>query len=197
MSRALFVSGDYVVMNLPAAASRIQDSTQRIVMRISWSVLLAASALFLAIACGGDDDDDEGRDTVERLGDQPVNDHGTEAVSGKSEIEFGADDFYFEPTFLRGTAGQKLILKVHNEGNARHNVSISALNLDRDVDVGQEIEVEVTFPQSSVALFFCKYHQAQGMVGELLVGDAQPAAAPVASGTTPAAGASGSDPYGY
>jgi plastocyanin len=101
---------------------------------------------------------------------------------------------YFDPTFLRGEAGQTLTLKIQNEGNAKHNFSIPSQNIDTDIDAGAEATVEITFPQSGVALFLCKYHQGQGMVGELLSGNAEPTEVAVpASSTTP--GAVGTDPY--
>ena len=164
-------------------------------MRVAWILLLAVPAL-LFVACGDDDDDDdvEGGATIDQLGDQSVNDHGTEDVSGESEVEFEADDFYFGPTFLRGEPGQTLTLQIENEGDTRHNITIDEANLDEDIDAGQTASVEVTFPEEGVILFYCKYHRAQGMVGELLVGDAQPTAVaiPGSSGTP---GAVQDDPY--
>jgi plastocyanin len=129
--------------------------------------------LLLAGACGDDDDD---ADKIDKLGDQQVNDHGTEDVTGKSEVEFETDNFYFGPTFLRGAAGQTLKLEIENEGDAKHNFTLMGSAIDTDIEPGAKAEIQVTFPASGVALFFCKYHRAQGMVGELLVGAAQPAA---------------------
>jgi plastocyanin len=167
-------------------------------MRSLCLILAAIPALILFPACGGDDDDDDG--VLDRLGNQAVNDHGTLDATGESEIEFEADDVYFDPTFLRGEAGQKLTLKIQNDGNARHNFSIPSQNLDQDIEAGAETTVEITFPQSGVALFLCKYHQGQGMVGELLSGDAQPTAvagapSPGSSGTPGATGTISYDPY--
>lgn len=168
-------------------------------MRRMLPLLLAAPALVLvAAACGGDDDDDDNGGngggaaaTIDHLGNQPVNDHGTQDVAGKTELEFETDDFYFGPTFLKGTPGQKLTLKVENEGKSVHNFSLSDQNVDTDIKAGGDATVEITFPESGVALFFCKYHRGQGMVGELLTGDATPAAVSAstggaAGGTTPA-----------
>ena len=54
---------------------------------------------------------------------------------------------------------------------------MKSLGIDKDVPAKGKIDIEVTFPASGVALFTCKYHAAQGMSGELLVGDASPQAA--------------------
>jgi len=102
------------------------------------------------------------------------NDHGTMDVRGKSELDVEADDNYFEPTFLRGDPGQTITLKVENEGNANHNFSVDALGINTNIPPKGEAEIKVTFPQSGVTPFFCRFHAATGMNGALLVGDATP-----------------------
>lgn len=54
-----------------------------------------------------------------------ANDHPTEGVSGQASIEFEMDDFSFEPAVLEGGPGQSLTLEAFNEGEARHNVTIT------------------------------------------------------------------------
>jgi len=102
------------------------------------------------------------------------NDHGTVDVRGKDEIDVEADDYYFEPTFLRGAPGQTLKLVVENESGSLHNVSIPGLGVDTNVPPHASAEIEVTFPRSGSTTFFCKFHTALGMNGALLVGDAAP-----------------------
>jgi YVTN family beta-propeller protein len=99
-------------------------------------------------------------------------DHGTREVKGQTELELEADDYYFAPTFLRGEPGQKLKLAIDNESGMLHNLSIPAQGIDQDVPPKGKVEVEITFPQSGVVPFFCKFHAALGMRGEFLVGDA-------------------------
>jgi plastocyanin len=107
-----------------------------------------------------------------KIGSDTANDHGTEAVSGGS-FELEADneegDFYFKPTILTGTAGQKVTLEVKNEGDTEHNFSIDDQTIDQDLEAGKSAEVDVTFPQSGVVEFYCKYHRTSGMAGELKV----------------------------
>jgi len=109
-----------------------------------------------------------------RLGATTFDDRGTRDVRGLTRVEVEADDYYFEPTFLRGTPGQRLTLVVENESGTLHNLSIPALHVDRDVPPKGKIEVEVTFPATGVVHLFCKVHEALGMNGELLAGDAAP-----------------------
>lgn len=125
----------------------------------------------VAAACGGGEEGDEaagGEATIE-LDGQAANDHGSEDVAGRAEVELTADDFYFEPTVLEGEAGQEVTLHVTNEGDALHNVSIEDQGIDEDVQADQSIDVTVTFPNSGLLVFVCKYHVAEGMLGGLKV----------------------------
>jgi plastocyanin len=103
------------------------------------------------------------------IGSDTANDHGSKDVSGMDETEVELDDFYFEPTVIKGTAGAQIKLELDNEGQALHNFSLPEQNIDQDVTAGQKVDVTVTFPQSGFLEFFCKYHKASGMVGELTV----------------------------
>jgi YVTN family beta-propeller protein len=115
------------------------------------------------------------------LGHLTFSDHGLKEVTGHTELELEADDYYFAPTFLRGNPGQKLTLEVENESATLHNLSIPAQGLDKDIPPKGKVELDITFPSTGVVHFFCKFHSALGMNGELLTGNAQPQ--PVAQGT--------------
>ena len=79
------------------------------------------------------------------------------------------DDFYFNPTIITGTPGQKVTIKLANEGSPTHNFTLEDQNIDQDVSPGSDATVTVTFPQSGTLEFYCKFHRSQGMVGELSV----------------------------
>jgi hypothetical protein len=64
------------------------------------------------------------------LGNLTFSDHGTKDVKGQAELDLEADNYYFEPTFLRGTPGQKLKLEIENESSTLHNFSIPEQNVD-------------------------------------------------------------------
>jgi plastocyanin len=104
------------------------------------------------------------------IGSDMANDHGTKDFSGQDEAEVELDNFYFEPTVIKGTAGAELKLELDNESETLHNFTLSDQNIDQDVQAGQKVDVTVTIPQSGFVEFFCKYHKASGMVGELTTG---------------------------
>jgi len=110
------------------------------------------------------------------LGDLTFSDHGTKDVKGKGALDLEADNYYFGPTFLRGTPGQKLKLEIENESSTLHNFSILEQNIDVDIPRKAKVVVEVTFPSSGAVRYFCKFHSTRGMNGELLAGDAKPQA---------------------
>jgi plastocyanin len=103
------------------------------------------------------------------IGSDTANNHGSKDVSGASSADVEQDDFYFDPTILTGTPGQKVTIKLSNEGSATHNFTLEDQNIDQTVSPGQDATVTVTFPQSGTLEFYCKFHRSQGMVGELSV----------------------------
>jgi len=111
------------------------------------------------------------------LGGVAYADHGTKDVRKRSKLELEADDYYFSPTFLRGSPGQKLTLLVENEASTLHNISIPALGIDKDIPPKGKVQVDVTFPASGTLAVSCKFHGSLGMNGQLLTGDAGPSGA--------------------
>ena len=145
--------------------------------RLARIIGLCAVVLLLGAACGGDDEpqggatsssgEEEGG-TVQVAG-QDANDHGEADLSGRDEFDLEMDDFYFEPTVLTGEAGQTILIELENEGNAPHTFTIDDQGVDVEVEAGRSGEAEVTFPDSGEVLFYCRFHQGQGMRGGLKV----------------------------
>jgi plastocyanin len=115
---------------------------------------------------GGGGESEGGTTTVAGL---QANNHGTKSVetSGKTEVEL--DDFYFEPTVLEGTPGEKVALELKNEGKVEHSFTVDSQGIDKDIEPGDEGEVTVTIPKSGAISFYCKYHKSSGMAGALAV----------------------------
>jgi plastocyanin len=100
------------------------------------------------------------------IGSDEANDHGTETVSGDS-IEVEADNFYFEPTVIKGAAGAQVTLMIKNDSTTLHNFSLQDQAIDQDLQPDSTQSVTVTIPETGFVEFFCKYHKGSGMVGEL------------------------------
>jgi plastocyanin len=130
-----------------------------------------------------------------QLGSISVNDHGTTSVSGKTSVTIEADNFYFSPSFISGDPGQKVEVQLKNDApSTMHNFSVDEQNVNVDLDPGKQMSASVTIPQSGVLVFFCEYHHASGMNGELLSGSTQPQSISAPS-ATPAASQKTSQPY--
>src|SRR5262245_2399285 len=99
-----------------------------------------------------------------------VNDKGTKSVVGKDEFELEADDFYFEPTYIKVSPGQKVKVEIHNEGSATHTFTSSKLGVDDEISPDGKKTVTVTAPMTAgLAEFHCNFHSSMGMRGAFVV----------------------------
>lgn len=122
------------------------------------------------------------QDTIAGL---TANDHGTKNVAGMSTFTIQADNYYFNPSVLKGTAGQKLTLVIENVSDTQHNFSVDAQHLNKDLSGMAKVTTNVTFPKSGVLSFYCSYHKANGMAGGLLTsGDKAAAGASTTSSSS-------------
>jgi len=135
--------------------------------------IIALVLLFVAAGCGGSSKSSSGEEsestTSTTIGGTQVQSHGVKDVSdetGKVEVEL--DDYYFDPTILKGKPGEKIELELKNEGNTTHTFTIAEQSINKEIQPGDETEVDVTFPQSGALKFVCTFHQSQGMVGALM-----------------------------
>jgi plastocyanin len=130
----------------------------------------SSSSSTASLASGSSSSSSGGKITI---GSDQANDHGTEDATGKATFEIEADNdtsgYYFKPTILQGSGGQSITLEIKNEGSVPHNFSITSMNVNVTVQPGASQEVKVTFPQTGTVEFFCSFHHALGMAGELSV----------------------------
>src|SRR5436309_3010310 len=92
-------------------------------------VLVVVLALGLvAGACSKKKESEGGQMTI---GSDKANDHGTKTVTG-STFDVEVDSYYFEPTVLKGTPGQKVTLKFSNDSSTLHNFSLPGQSIDKD-----------------------------------------------------------------
>lgn len=130
--------------------------------------MIAFALVALATAgCGKDSTSSPKAPPVSLSG--TTNDHGTKTASATMELEL--DDFYFNPTFIKATAGQKITVTVKNEGKATHTFTSTELgSVDEEVAPGATKTVTVTAPASGSGVFFCRFHRSSGMQGAVFVG---------------------------
>jgi plastocyanin len=137
-------------------------------------VIAAALSLFAVAGCGGyggGNDSEEGEGGTTTIAGMQTESHGTKDVSGETgKVEIEMYDDYFEPTVLEGKPGQKVELELKNEGENPHTLTISDQSVNKEIQPGDEGEVEVTFPQSGQLEFVCRFHESKGMIGALQAG---------------------------
>jgi plastocyanin len=139
-------------------------------MRRNATFAAALGALVLLVAgCGGSKKSSSTKEATEggttTIGGVSANDHGMKSVSGTTEVEL--DDYYFEPTVLKGKPGAKVTLELKNKGSVEHNFTLAAQGIDKDLEAGATAKVAVTIPKSGELSFYCKYHKSMGMAGAL------------------------------
>jgi plastocyanin len=133
-------------------------------------ILLGVVTLITAACGGGSSSTSASEQSQSSGGNRPValsgttNNMGTETASG-SELNVELDDFYFKPTFIKGTPGQMLTLHLENEGKNAHTFTSAALNVDETLQAGEKTDVQVTLPQSGATEYHCSFHQSSGMQG--------------------------------
>ena len=97
--------------------------------------------------------------------DGKVNNKGTATIkNGKVDIE--ADNFYFEKTFLKGTAGD-VTVEVENEGSVPHSFTIDDQDIDEVIQPGKKATVTVSLEAGKPVNFYCKFHVSSGMQGAM------------------------------
>jgi len=95
----------------------------------------------------------------------PVTNKGTRTVKG-GKLELEADDFYFEPTFIKAKPGTVVHVTIKNEGTTSHTFTADDGSFDKTLSPGDKATVDVTVPaDGSVLAFHCSFHGAQGMKG--------------------------------
>jgi plastocyanin len=162
------ISGIFIVRS--SLTVRKEEHVMKILRILVLAALLSVAHALIASSA------EQPKEQSITLGGLTFSNHGTKDVKGQAELDLEADNYYFGPTFLRGTPGQKLKLEIENESGTLHNFSIPDQHVDVDIPRKGKIVVEVTFPPSGVVPFFCKFHSARGMNGELLTGDVGPKA---------------------
>jgi plastocyanin len=124
---------------------------------------LFLAAMLMLAACGGGDDVDPAADDAAQ--EQPAEEEAA------TDFSLETRDFFFSPKALTGEPGQEATITVSNTGEAPHTFTIKDLDVDEELQPGDETEVTVTFPDSGSVEFICRFHAGGGMEGSLTVAE--------------------------
>ena len=129
-------------------------------MRLLTAGCLAVVMAVGLAACGGDDDDVD-TPTLGAPQEQAEN------------AELVAKENRYEPDDLPVKQDQEVTFQFRNDDEVQHNFTVSFLNIDQDVAPGQTVDITLTATAPPENLdfyyFFCKFHQTEGMQGQLRV----------------------------
>jgi len=89
--------------------------------------------------------------------------------NGSSGVTLETVDNAFKPAQLTAQAGKKISVMLKNDGATLHNFSIDSLGVSKDLEAGKKASVSFTPTGAGTLRFYCKYHQALGMTGTILV----------------------------
>jgi plastocyanin len=130
-----------------------------------FAILLAAAALAVALVGVAPA---AAKPTKPVTLDGKVNNKGTKDISTKAtaSLELEADDYYFNPTFVKVQPGEKVTVTLKNEGSTTHTFTSTGLSIDHQVSAGKSKKFTVTVPSSGTAFqFHCDFHGDMGMKG--------------------------------
>jgi plastocyanin len=108
------------------------------------SVGALALGLLLAACSGGGNGDAGGA--------------GDAGGSGSSDVQLTIQDFSFDPSTIRGSAGETLTIAVTNQDSTEHSFTLDDDSVSQDFEGGDSGTVDVTLPDSGTVGWHCKYH---------------------------------------
>ena len=88
---------------------------------------------------------------------------------GSSGVAVEIVDNAFKPAQLTAQVGKKISVALKNDGATLHNFSIDGLGVSKDLEPGKKASVSFAPTATGTITFYCKYHQALGMTGTILV----------------------------
>jgi plastocyanin len=91
------------------------------------------------------------------------------AATAARRVNITAANFTFSPTTISLKKGQKVTFAFKNTDTVKHNLTITGLNVDKDVSGGKTGQVTMTLKTPGTYEFHCTYHP-QKMKGTITVG---------------------------
>lgn len=93
-------------------------------------------------------------------------------ATGRPQVTIRLVDDEFAPACLTVLGGQGL--KLANRGDSVHNFSVEGSDVDIDIPPGETVRTEAIAGavESGAHTFFCEYHRARGMEGQITISEA-------------------------
>lgn len=131
----------------------------------------AALAACTLVGLGACTKNDNGNNTLVGRKAEPTSSGGpqtTAPAEAGGELKLEAKDNEFAPTTLTAKAGD-ISFEMNNTGKAPHTFTSTELGVDVNVNAGEKGTVSIKDAKPGTYAFFCKYHEALGMKGEITV----------------------------
>ena len=93
----------------------------------------------------------------------------TEPVKTAALMEVELNDNFFHPKNITVPIGETTTLKLKNKGSLKHTFTVEELNIDVELDPGQEKSITIAPKNTGTYELICRFHFQRGMVGNLIV----------------------------
>jgi plastocyanin len=116
-------------------------------MRTRWASAVVLSLGLVLAACSSGGDDNGGGSG------------GSGGGGGSGDVQLTIKDFSFDPSTIRGSAGETLSIEVTNEDSTEHSFTLDDDSVSQDFEGGDGGTVEVTLPDSAGSVgWHCEFH---------------------------------------
>ncbi|MCM3443436.1 cupredoxin domain-containing protein [Metabacillus halosaccharovorans] len=93
----------------------------------------------------------------------------TQPMETVNSIEVELNDDYFSPKVITIPNGTATTLILKNKGKKEHTFTVEKLEIDAEVQPGEEKSITVKPQQIGTFELICRYHFQEGMVGKVIV----------------------------
>jgi plastocyanin len=99
---------------------------------------------------------------------RPLHVYAATTTTKARRVNITAANFAFSPTTITLKKGQKVTFALKNTDTVKHNLTITALKVNKNVSAGKTGQVTMTLKAAGTYEFHCEYHPQQ-MKGTIAV----------------------------
>lgn len=93
----------------------------------------------------------------------------TQPMELEKAMKVELNDDYFSPKVITIPSGRMTTLVLKNKGTKKHTFTVEKLQIDAELQPGEEKTITVQPNQTGTYDLICRYHIAGGMVGSVIV----------------------------